>query len=155
MTKEKNNLGNRWWKLWNSFYSCDSHGKAREANKQSCIFTFLAGGIQTQGMWTFPGQGLNMRHSSDQSCCSDHVGSLTHCATREHQQLYIFKGEFFCLFVCFCLHVCMLPEWPACQALLYHNVCGADREFLPPLYISHLSTSYRNEEGNYHTGVYG
>ena len=35
------------------------------------------------GMWTFPGQGLDLRHSSDPSCCSDTTRSLTHCATRE------------------------------------------------------------------------
>lgn len=30
------------------------------------------------GMWTFPGQGLDLRHSSDPSCCSDTTRSLTH-----------------------------------------------------------------------------
>ena len=32
----------------------------------------------TQGVWTFPGQGLNPCHSSDPSHCSDNARSLTH-----------------------------------------------------------------------------
>ena len=39
----------------------------------------------TLSMWKFLGQGLNLRHSSDLSHCSDNWGSLTCCATREHQ----------------------------------------------------------------------
>ena len=35
------------------------------------------------GMWKFLGRGLNWRHSSNPSCCSDNAGPLTHCATRE------------------------------------------------------------------------
>lgn len=35
-------------------------------------------------MWKFPGQGLNLSHSSNLSSCSDNAGYLTHCATREH-----------------------------------------------------------------------
>ena len=37
----------------------------------------------THGMWKFPGQGLNLRHSSNQSYSSDNTGSLTHWAKRE------------------------------------------------------------------------
>ena len=37
----------------------------------------------TCSMWRFLGQGSNLRHSSDPSCCSGNAGSLTLCATRE------------------------------------------------------------------------
>ena len=33
----------------------------------------------TCSMWNFPGQGSNLRHSSDPSIYSDNDGSLTHC----------------------------------------------------------------------------
>ena len=36
-----------------------------------------------QGVQKFPGQELNLHHSSDPSCCSDNAGSLTHSTTRE------------------------------------------------------------------------
>ena len=35
------------------------------------------------GTWKFPGQGSNLRHSSDSSYCSNNTGSLTCCTTRE------------------------------------------------------------------------
>ena len=39
-------------------------------------------------MWKFPGQGLNLRHSSDPSCRSDNnAGSLTRCTAREILQV--------------------------------------------------------------------
>ena len=41
-------------------------------------------------MQKFPGQGSNPHHSSDPGCFSDNVGSLTHCATREHQKTFTF-----------------------------------------------------------------
>ena len=34
-------------------------------------------------MWKFPGEGLNLCHSSDPSHCSVHARSLTHCTTGE------------------------------------------------------------------------
>ena len=37
----------------------------------------------THGMFKFPGQGLNLCHSSNPRCCCDNTRSLTHCATRE------------------------------------------------------------------------
>ena len=37
----------------------------------------------TCGIWKFLGQGSNLCHSSDQSCCSDNTRSLTCCAIRE------------------------------------------------------------------------
>ena len=45
-------------------------------------------------MWKFPGQGSNLCHSSDPSCCSDNTRSLTYCATRE----LFFGGVLHCLF---------------------------------------------------------
>ena len=50
------------------------------------------------------GQGLNLHHSSDSSCCSDNARSLTHCATRE-----LLKHSFFKLNEVLCNLV------PACQ----------------------------------------
>ena len=41
-------------------------------------------------MWKFPGQGLNLCHSSTLSRCSDNTGSLSHCATRELLDVFIF-----------------------------------------------------------------
>ena len=35
------------------------------------------------GLWKFSGQGSNLLHSSDPSCCRDNTGSLTYCATGE------------------------------------------------------------------------
>lgn len=51
------------------------------------FFFFLAvpRGIQ------FLGQGWSPRHSSDPSHCSDNVGSLTHCAARELQDVTHFN----------------------------------------------------------------
>ena len=37
----------------------------------------------THSIWKFLGQGSNLRHTSDLSCCNDNTRSLTHCATRE------------------------------------------------------------------------
>ena len=38
---------------------------------------------RTCGMWKFPGQGSNPRHSSDIKCCGDNARSLTLWVTRE------------------------------------------------------------------------
>ena len=41
-------------------------------------------------MWKFPGQGLNLSHSSDPSHFSDNAGSLTHYVTVEvHFTLFL------------------------------------------------------------------
>ena len=45
-------------------------------------------------MWKFPGQGLNLRHSNDASCCSDNAGSFMHGTTAELSFYFIL---FFCL----------------------------------------------------------
>ena len=37
----------------------------------------------SKGEWKFSGQGWDLNHSSDLSCCSDNAGSLTCCTTRE------------------------------------------------------------------------
>ena len=41
-------------------------------------------------MWTFPGLGLNLRHSSHPSSCSDEARSST-CITQELQRGFTFK----------------------------------------------------------------
>ena len=41
-------------------------------------------------MWKFLGQGLNLSHSSNLSCCSDNARSLTCCTTRELPEKIIF-----------------------------------------------------------------
>ena len=43
-------------------------------------------------MWTFPGQGLNSHHSSHPNHCSDNMGSLPCCVTRELLST-LFKGK--------------------------------------------------------------
>ena len=44
----------------------------------------------TCNIWKFPGQGLNLHHSSNPSCCSDSIRSLTHCPTRQlHESLFL------------------------------------------------------------------
>ena len=48
----------------------------------------------TGGMWEFPGEGSNLRHSRNPSRCSDNVRSLTCCATRE-LYLLTYLGVFF------------------------------------------------------------
>ena len=47
----------------------------------------------------FPGQGLNLCHSSDLRCCSDNVRSLACCATRELPDPLIWLLYFFSLFI--------------------------------------------------------
>ena len=42
-------------------------------------------------MWTCPGPGLNVWHSSNLSRCSDNASSLAHCTTRE-----LLPFDFFC-----------------------------------------------------------
>ena len=44
----------------------------------------------THGIWKFSGQGLNSRHSSEQSCHSDDAGSLTCCITGELPRRWTF-----------------------------------------------------------------
>ena len=56
------------------------------------LFIYFFG--HTRGMWKFPGQGLNLRHSSDNAC------SLTHCATRELQDFPSFKTTIFAAHSC-------------------------------------------------------
>ena len=46
-----------------------------------CLFFGCA-----RGLWRFPGQGLNL------SCCSDNTRFLTHCATRELQEVSFLKN---------------------------------------------------------------
>ena len=48
------------------------------------------------GMWYFLGQGLNLHHSSDQSCCCDTASFLTCCATMNSQSV-----TFLCYPSCF------------------------------------------------------
>ena len=35
-------------------------------------------------LWKFPGQGPNLHHSSNPSCCNDNTRSLTRCTTTDH-----------------------------------------------------------------------
>ena len=42
-------------------------------------------------MQKFPGQGMNLSHSSDLSHHNDNARSLTHCATRELWALFYIK----------------------------------------------------------------
>ena len=46
------------------------------------LFCFVLFFVTPQGMWKFPGQESNPCHSRSPSCCSNNVGSLTHCTTR-------------------------------------------------------------------------
>lgn len=39
--------------------------------------------FHTYSMWRFLSQESNLYHSSSSSCCSDNIGSITHCTTRE------------------------------------------------------------------------
>ena len=47
----------------------------------------------THSLCKYPGQGSNGCHSSDPSHCSDSAKSLTHCTTRELQQVLFFKSR--------------------------------------------------------------
>ena len=51
-----------------------------------CFLTLFFG--YTCGTWKFLGQGLDMRHGSASSQCSDNAGSLTHCTTRKLHDLF-------------------------------------------------------------------
>ena len=68
------------------------------------------------GIWTFPGQGSNLSHSSDPSHCSDSARSLTHCATRELQDF------------------CILNQWLYTQ-LFY---CWVSLVFSSLIWVRHL-----------------
>ena len=58
--------------------------KAMTENKEKMDYTkTIFFFCHSCGMWKFPGQVFNPHHSSNLSCCSDNVGSLTHCPTRE------------------------------------------------------------------------
>ena len=52
------------------------------SNKIFHVFPWLFFG-HAHSMQKFPGQGLNARHSSNQSLSSENTGFLTHWATRE------------------------------------------------------------------------
>ena len=52
----------------------------------SCCFFGLI-----RSMLKFLGQGSNLSHSSDPSCCSDNTGSVTSCGTRELPKYILFS----------------------------------------------------------------
>ena len=56
------------------------------------IYLFLMFGC-TRCRWKFPGQGLNLYHSSDPSHSDDNITSLSCCSTRELQNIPAFKCE--------------------------------------------------------------
>ena len=47
------------------------------------VFAFVFVFCHAHSTWKFPGQGSNLGHRSDSSCCSDNTKSLTHCAIGE------------------------------------------------------------------------
>ena len=86
-------------------------------------------------MWKFLGQGSNLCHSSNPSCCSGNAESLTCCATRElFIYLFVFasahfKIELFCFYYYFFLwlhlHYMKVPRLgveSAAAAGLYHSL---------------------------------
>ena len=56
-------------------------------------------------MWKFPGQGSNPCHSSEPSHCSDNVGSLICCNTRELLFINLFLPSFL-------WHTCGIWKFP-------------------------------------------
>ena len=54
------------------------------------VLVFFLGGVVV--IWNFQGQGLNPRHGSDPSCCSDPAGSLSQCTARELPGLFFKSG---------------------------------------------------------------
>ena len=53
------------------------------------------------GIWKFPGQGLNPRHCSYPSCCSDNTTSLTRFSTKEFpSQWVLIHTERECQWLC-------------------------------------------------------
>ena len=58
------------------------------------FFFFFFG--HTCGMWKFLGQGSNLCHNSNPSCCIDNTRSLTHCTKKEFL-LSISSEDNFCL----------------------------------------------------------
>ena len=67
--------------------------KLRKQRKRNYFF-FLFG--CTCGMWKFPGQGSNPRHSSDLGQYSDNTRSLTQCTTRELLLFFfVFLGQYY------------------------------------------------------------
>ena len=59
--------------------------EAATMSVEMLVFFFFFFGLAC-GMWKFLGQGLNLCHSSDLSCCSNNGRSLTHCTSRELQR---------------------------------------------------------------------
>ena len=63
-------------------------------------------------MQKFPGQGLNPCHDRDPSCCSDNMGSLTCCTTRE-----LLPVTFFFFFFSFFFFFAWRPFPFSCQCM--------------------------------------
>ena len=94
--------------MWDLSHICDLHHSSRQCRipdlpvlqrvyfLRNCkyvfkslfffFFFFLEAGVFCS-MWKILGQGFNLGHSGDLSCCSDNPGSLTH-RTREQQKSY-------------------------------------------------------------------
>ena len=70
-------------------------GKIRERKTNSASFHLYVElrifFCHAHGMCKFPGQGMNLHHSSNQSHCSDNARSLTCCATGELLEIFFFK----------------------------------------------------------------
>ena len=67
-------------------------------------------------MWKFLGQGSNLCHGSDPSCCSDNTGSLTYCSIRELHCSSSYLGDEFMdshFVSCFITYTCIIdiPKW--------------------------------------------
>ena len=56
----------------------------------ACLFIFFG---HSCGLWKFPGQGSNPRHSGSLYPIHSNAGSLTHCATGERHVLFFFFRE--------------------------------------------------------------
>ena len=54
--------------------------------------TFIFSGVHI--IWKFPGQGLNLHHSSNPGHCSDDAASLTCCATGNSFFIFLLWAKF-------------------------------------------------------------
>ena len=67
------------------------------------------------GMWKFLGQGLNLNHNRDRSCCSDNAGSLTLCTTRDLQDIYVLNSYFNFIII-------IIPLWITMALLDFNSI---------------------------------
>ena len=80
-------IGNIFWGGCDRYFTCLISFNPK-SNSMRQVPLFISFG-HAHSMQKFLGQGLNLRQSSDLSCCSDNARPLARCATRELWQVLL------------------------------------------------------------------